>query len=134
MADVSRQSPKSGAVHTEALSNPKTVWETRANGKCPIQTARLGRESIGKPNHQKVKSVMGYPKQLAKTAEHSAGTAWQMARAAVQAQQRAVRAAGGAKKAAATVGRPVVKAATSALSSRLFFPIIFHSAIFVKRF
>ena len=115
VADVSRQSPKSGAVHTEALSNPKTVWETRANGKCPIQTARLGRESIGKPNHQKVKSVMGYPKQAAKTAEHSAGTARQMASAAVQAQQRAVRAAGGAKKAAATVGRPVVKAATSAL-------------------
>lgn len=115
VADVSRQSPKSGAVHTEALSNPKTVWETRANGKCPIQTARLGRESIGKPNHQKVKSVMGYPKQAAKTAEHSAGTARQTARAAVQAQQRAVRAAGGAGQAAATVDRPAVKAAASAL-------------------
>ena len=106
---------RSGSARTETLSTPKTVRETRSNGKRPVKTARSERISVGKSKRQKIKSAVGSSGQTAKTADRFTRAARQVARANLQARQRAVQAAGGAKRAAATVDRPMVKAAASAL-------------------
>ena len=106
---------RSGSVRTETLSTPKTVRETRSNGKRPVKTARSERISVGKSKRQKIKSAVGSPGQTAKTVDRSTRAAQQVARANLQARQRAVQAAGRARRAAATVDRPVARAAASAL-------------------
>ena len=114
-AEVSLPASWSGSARTETLSTPKTVRGTRSNGKRPVKTARSERISVGKSRRQKIKSAVGSPRQTAKAADRSTHVARQVARANLQARQRAVQAAGGAKRAAATVDRPLVKAAASAL-------------------
>ena len=89
--------------------------ETRSNNKRPVKTARSERISVGKSKRQKIKSAVGSPGQTSKTVDRSTRAARQVARANLQVRQRAVQAAGGAKRAEAAVDRPMVKAAASAL-------------------
>ena len=114
-AEVSLPASRSGSARTETLSTPKTVWETRSDGKRPVKTARSERISVGKSKRQKIKSAAVSPGQTAKAADRSTSAARQTAHAAIQARQRAVQAAGGTVRTAATMDRPVAKAATSAL-------------------
>ena len=114
-AEVSLPASRSGSVRTETFSTPKTVRETRFNGKRSVKTARSERISVGKSKRQKIKSAVGSPGQTAKAADRSTRAARQVARANLKARQRAVQAAGGAKRAATTMDRPMARAAASAL-------------------
>ena len=114
-AEVSLPTSRSGSARTETLSTPKTVRETRSNGKRSVKTARSERISVGKSKRQKIKPAVGSPGQTAKAADRSTRVARQVARANLQGRQQAVEAAGGARRAAATVDRPVARAAASAL-------------------
>lgn len=114
-AEVSLPASRFGSARTETLSTPKTVRETRSNGKRPVKTARSERISVGKSKRQKIKSAVGSPGQTSKTVDRSTRAARQVARANLQVRQRAVQAAGGAKRVAAAVDRPVARAAASAL-------------------
>lgn len=106
---------RSGPARAETLSTSKTVRETHSNGKRPVKAARSERIPVGKFKRQKVKSAVGSPGQTAKAADCSTRAARRVAHANLQAHQRAVEAAGGTVRTAATVGRPVVRAAASAL-------------------
>lgn len=114
-AGVSSPASQSGSARAETLSTQKAVRETRSDGKRPVKTARSERISVGKSKRQKIKSAVGSPGQTAKTADRSTRAARQVARANLQARQWAVQAVGGTKRAAATVDRPVVRAAAAAL-------------------
>ena len=79
------------------------------------KAARPGQRATGRAIHQRTEAAVNSAPKAVKTAEHSRQVVRQAAHATVQAQRRAVRAADGARWATATVGRPVAKAAVSAL-------------------
>lgn len=112
-----------GSAHPRSTSTPfstkgqqsgNSVRETVPSGKRRIKSARSEAKAAGRASRQTVKAA-GSPKQTIQAGARSAKTAQQTVRAAAQAQQRAVQAASATKRTAATVGKPVAKAAVSAL-------------------
>lgn len=97
-AGESTLASRSGSARTEAPFNSETVRESRSDGKCPVKTARSGRILVGKSGRQRVKSAVDTPGRPAEAADRSAGAARQTARAVSQARQRAVKAAGEARR------------------------------------
>ena len=115
VVDVPPQASPSGFVRTGAPASPKTVWETHSGGNRSIKRTRSERAPVGKSVYQKIKSTADAPGQVVQTADYSANATRQTACTVVQARQRTLRAAGGARQAVATVDRPVVKATAPAL-------------------
>lgn len=113
-----------GTVHPRSTSTPfsskgqqpigNPVRETVLSGKRRIKGARSEAKTVGRASRQAVKAA-GSSRQTIQAGARSAKTAQQTVRAAAQAQQQAVQAAGAAKRTAVTVGKPVAKAAVSAL-------------------
>ena len=91
-----------------------TVRETISNGKRRIKEARPEVKSVGRASRKAVKAADS-SMQTIQAGGRSAKTAQQTMRAAAQAHQRAVQAAGAARRTAVTMGKPVAKAAVSAL-------------------
>lgn len=114
-AGVSSPASQSGSARAEMLSTKKTVRETHDSGKRFVRTTRSERASVGKSRRQRITSAVDSSGQATKAADRSTRATRQVAHANLQARQRAVQAAGGTMRTAATVDRPVAKAATSAL-------------------
>ncbi|MCM1236849.1 MAG: hypothetical protein NC489_42780, partial [Ruminococcus flavefaciens] len=96
----------------QPIGNP--VRGTVPSGKRRIKSVRSEAKAVGRASRQAIKATDS-PKQTIQAGARSAKTAQQTVRAAAQAQQQAVQAAGAAKRTAVTVGKPVAKAAVSAL-------------------
>lgn len=107
--------------HNPALSaqdgkqpTKNTVRESVSNGRRRIKESRFGAKAVGRTTRQTVNGADSSGK-VVKAGGRSAQTMQQMARAAVQARQRAVQAAGATRRTTAAVGKPVTKAVVSAL-------------------
>ena len=88
------------------------------NGK-PFHTAHPNQKVTRQLIHQRANAAVNASPKTVKTVERTGQAVQQITHAAVQAQRRAVRAADGAMRVVATVGRPVAKAAVSALRGAL---------------
>lgn len=116
-----------GHCADSAPARSPTAQVTGRNGRQPMGSATRkavdrgkkaacpGQKAAGRAIHQRAEAAVNSVPKAVKTAERIGQTVRQAAHATVQAQRRAVRAADGARWAVATVGRPVAKAAVSAL-------------------
>ena len=103
---------------TTGRNGPPVNAPTRKAVDGSKKTARPGQRATERAIHQRTKAAVNSTPKAVKTAERTGQAVRQSAHATVQAQRRAVRAADGARWAAASVasvGRPVAKAAVSAL-------------------